>query len=79
MKLNKNQLLQIVGKAIENESIDMNSSIQNTDEWDSLSQLSILTDLDDALDGKVSDIEGIAKVESIKEIFDLLKNHSLIE
>tara|TARA_Y100000768_G_scaffold131812_1_gene98036 strand:+ start:179 stop:418 length:240 start_codon:yes stop_codon:yes gene_type:complete len=79
MKLNKNQLLQIVGKAIENETIDMNSSIQNTDEWDSLSQLSILTDLDDALDGKVSDIEGIAKVESIKEIFDLLKNHSLIE
>ena len=79
MKLNKNQLLQIVGKAIENETIDMNSSIQNTDEWDSLSQLSILTDLDDALEGKVSDIEGIAKVESIKEIFDLLKNHSLIE
>ena len=57
----------------------MESSIHNTDEWDSLSQLSILTDLDNVFEGKVSEIDGIADAESISEIFDLLKNNSLIE
>tara|TARA_B100000900_G_C20355537_1_gene624090 strand:- start:379 stop:618 length:240 start_codon:yes stop_codon:yes gene_type:complete len=79
MKVSKNQLLEIIGKALEKEDVTMESSIHNTDEWDSLSQLSILTDLDNVFEGKVSEIDGIADAESISEIFDLLKNNSLIE
>ncbi len=79
MKVSKDELLEIIGKALEKEDVTMESSIHNTDEWDSLSQLSILTDLDNVFEGKVSEIDGIADAESISEIFDLLKNNSLIE
>lgn len=79
MKLTKNQMLNIISNSLEVENISMDSTILNTDEWDSLSQLAILTDLDNALDGKVTDIEGIANAESVNEIFNLLNENSLIE
>ena len=79
MKINKIQLLEIISKALENDAISMETSMYDSDEWDSLSQLSILTELDDALDGKVSDIDGIAKAESVPEIYRLLKENGLIE
>ena len=79
MKLTKNQMLNIISNYLEVENISMDSTILNTDEWDSLSQLAILTDLDNALDGKVTDIEGIANAESVNEIFNLLNENSLIE
>lgn len=79
MKLTKNQMLDIISNSLEVENISMDSTILNTDEWDSLSQLAILTDLDNALDGKVADIEGIANAESVNEIFNLLNENSLIE
>ena len=79
MKLTKNQMLDIISNSLEVENISMDSTILNTDEWDSLSQLAILTDLDNALDGKVTDIEGIANAESVNEIFNLLNENSLIE
>ena len=79
MKLTKNQMLNIISNSLEVENISMDSTILNTDEWDSLSQLAILTDLDNALDGKVTDIEGIANAESVIEIINLLNKNSLIE
>tara|TARA_B100000035_G_C20633230_1_gene393288 strand:- start:115 stop:354 length:240 start_codon:yes stop_codon:yes gene_type:complete len=79
MKINKNQLIEIVCKALENDEVTFDSSIYDIDEWDSLSQLSILTELDDALDGKVADIDGIANTQSVSEIYDLLKKNSLIK
>lgn len=79
MKINKTQLIEIVCKALENDSVTFDSSIYDLDDWDSLSQLSILTELDDALNGKVADIDGIANAQSVSEIYDLLKENSLIE
>ena len=79
MKINKIQLLGIINKALESDDTSMESSMYDSDEWDSLSQLSILTELDDALNGKVSDIDGIAKAESVPEIYRLLKENGLIE
>lgn len=79
MKISKDNLLRLIATSLEVESVSQNSNILNTDEWDSLSQLAILTDLDNALDGKVSDIEGIANAESVIEIINLLNKNSLIE
>jgi len=79
MKINKIQLIELVCKALENDKVTFDSSIYDIEDWDSLSQLSILTELDDALDGKVADIDGIANAQSISEIYDLLKENSLIE
>lgn len=79
MKISKDNLLRLIATSLEVESVSQNSNILNTDEWDSLSQLAILTDLDNALHGKVSDIEGIANAESVIEIINLLNKNSLIE
>ena len=73
MKINKNQLIEIVCKALENDEVTFDSSIYDIDEWDSLSQLSILTELDDALDGKVADIDGIANTQSVSKYMIYLK------
>ena len=79
MKISKDNLLRLIATSLEVESVSQNSNILNTDEWDSLSQLAILTDLDNALHVKVSDIEGIANAESVIEIINLLNKNSLIE
>ena len=79
MKINKKQLVELVSKALENKDVTIESSMKNTEDWDSLSQLSILTELDNVLDGKVTDIKGIANAESVSDIFTILKENSLIE
>lgn len=79
MKLNQQKLISIISIALDSDSITLESTINNTDGWDSLTQLSILTELDDALDGKVTDIKGIADVESVKQIINLLRENALFE
>lgn len=79
MKLNQQKLISIINIALDSDSITLESTINNTEGWDSLSQLSILTELDDALDGKVTDIKGIADVESVEQIINLLRENALFE
>lgn len=79
MKLNQQKLISIISIALDSDSITLESTINNTEGWDSLTQLSILTELDDALDGKVTDIKGIADVESVEQIINLLRENALFE
>ena len=79
MKLNQHKLISIISIALDSDSITLESTINNTEGWDSLTQLSILTELDDALDGKVTDIKGIADVESVEQIINLLRENALFE
>lgn len=79
MKINQQKLISIISIALDSDSITLESNINNTEGWDSLTQLSILTELDDALDGKVTDIKGIADVESVEHIINLLRENALFE
>lgn len=79
MKITKNTLLKIISKSLDSTEITFESSVLNTGEWDSLTHLVILTDLDEALDGKVSQIRGIANSDSVEKIFNILNENLLIE
>ena len=57
--------------------MDLDSSSENIEEWDSLGSLSILTSLDELTDGKTSEIDDISKASSCKELIELLKVNNL--
>lgn len=59
-------------------SITLESSSENTEGWDSLGQLSILQQLDKLFEGKIAAIEEMASADSVAKIMTLLKKHSLI-
>ena len=59
-------------------SINLESSSENTDLWDSLGQLSILQELDKLFEGKIAAIEEMASADSVATIKSLLQKHSLI-
>ncbi len=59
-------------------SITLESSSENTDEWDSLGHLSVLQELDKLFEGKIAGIEEMASADSVAKILPLLQKHSLI-
>lgn len=77
--LSKLELYELVTLAIEPERpIDDESCADNTPEWDSLGQLSILSSLDDKTSGATSDFDGIAEADSIKKLVDILNSNNLL-
>ena len=60
-----------------NNSINLDSSTKNVDEWDSLGHLSILSGLNRLFDGKIVEVEELAEAESVEEIITILKKHEL--
>jgi acyl carrier protein len=78
--INSNKVIEIVGKALEvdSELISIESSSDNSEEWDSLAHLTILLELDRHLDGKAGKINDLATATSVRLILELLKKHDLI-
>ena len=78
--INKNKVLEIVVKAlqVDAESISIDSSSDNAEEWDSLAHLTILLELDRKLDGKAGKINDLATATSVRAILEILKKHDLI-
>jgi acyl carrier protein len=79
-KISEQEILKLIQKALELEdhSINLESSAEDFEEWDSLGNLSILVALDEALDKKVAPIKEMGEAYSVPKILQLLKNHSLI-
>tara|TARA_B100000035_G_C20553050_1_gene359129 strand:+ start:235 stop:474 length:240 start_codon:yes stop_codon:yes gene_type:complete len=77
--MTENELLNIVSNSLDvpREKININSSSQNLEEWDSLGHLAILTAIDKATQGKASEIETLASSSSLFEIFEILKKHNI--
>lgn len=77
--LSKKELFQIITDAIEPERpIDDESSAENTSEWDSLGQLSILSSLDNRTAGATSDLDGISEADSIKKLIHIISTNNLL-
>ncbi len=74
-------IFKIIEEALElsKGSININSSQENVENWDSLGQLSILSALDEQSGGKVADIPELAGALSSKEIIDILKDNLLVK
>ena len=69
--MNEKEIISIVSKALK-KKMNAKSSVKNTEEWDSLGQLSILSAIDKATKGKSSKID-LTEVESIKQLCLKLK------
>ena len=77
--LNIKELYELVTVALETErTIDMESSEENTPEWDSLGHLSILSSLDERTSGATSDLDNISEADSIEKLVDILSSNSLL-
>jgi hypothetical protein len=73
----KNELINALSQALDTQ-IDENASTLNVEEWDSLGHLAILQTLDEATQGKSSNIPGLAAALSLNDIYELLKKHGLV-
>ena len=80
MKLKIEKVYIIIKNALMLEDvINEDSSTENTEGWDSLGQLSILSALDKEFKGATSKIKELSGVKSVKEIIGILKSHGLLE
>lgn len=69
--MNEKDVISIVSKALKTK-VNVKSNSKNTEEWDSLGQLSILSAIDKATKGKSSKID-LTEVQSIKQLCVKLK------
>ena len=78
--MTEKDILQLVKKSLKTrQKIDINSNSNNVEEWDSVGQLIILSNLDTKLKGATSNISAIATANSIKKIIGILKKNKLIK
>ena len=75
--INEKEVIDVISSALNMEKslINIDSSSENLEEWDSLSHLSILVALDQWLAGKASKMTGLATATSVKEIIDVLNEN----
>ena len=72
-------VIKIIEKALslEPEILNEDSDSENTEDWDSLGQLSILVALDKHFEGKISSISEMAEANSLQKILTTLKENSI--
>ena len=71
-------LLEALREALENRDVGFESNSDNTEGWDSLGQLTILSKLDDITDGKSSGIDDLASCMSVQQLDEKLKSSNLL-
>jgi [ribosomal protein S5]-alanine N-acetyltransferase len=71
--INENKIIEIISNVLENKDIDINSSMLNVDNWDSLNHMQIIIKLKEelAIDFSPKDI---AASRSVKSIIKIIKN-----
>jgi acyl carrier protein len=76
--MDKSQIKIIMADALGVKHLNDSDSSDNVEEWDSLGHLSILSAIDNALDGKASDISELANADSVGKIIKILENNDFI-
>ncbi len=71
------KIISLITDALMGENVTAESTIDNLAGWDSLGHLSILSALDDASGGKISNISEFNNVKSVKEIVNLCEMHKI--
>ena len=81
MFITKKEVFNCVAKALKlkQKKININSNSDNLENWDSLCQLNILSELDKKLKGKTFEVDKIANAYSSKKIIQLLKSKKLLK
>ncbi len=77
--MTKDEICLLIKVALDADNeIDINASADNIPEWDSLGHLSILTALDQAVDGRASSLSELSDTTSVTEIINILESHEII-
>ena len=71
--IDDDKIIEIVSRVLENENININSTMLNTDNWDSLNHMHIIVELQDQLDINFLP-KDIAKLTSINSILEFIKS-----
>ena len=71
------KIVDLISSALDDSSISIESTNENVTAWDSLGHLSILSALDGATDGKVSEIRDFNDVSSVVQIVRLFEEFNL--
>ena len=71
------KIISILSEALMGEEVSVDSNTDNLAGWDSLGHLSILSALDEATGGKISEISEFNDVTSVKEILTLCEQHRI--
>lgn len=81
MFITKKEVFNCVAKVLKlnPKKINADSNSDNLENWDSLSQLNILSELDKKLKGKTFEVDGIANAYSCKKIIQLLKTKKFLK
>ena len=79
--LSKDTIISVISKVLKvsKKKININSGSENIESWDSLAQLSILSELDKKTKGKVLKIQEISTDYSVKKIIKVLKKKKLFK
>ncbi len=77
--MTEKDLIQLIKKSLKTkQKVDIKSNSKNIEEWDSVAQLIILSNLDKKLKGATSNISEIATANSVKKILVILKKNKLV-
>ena len=71
------KIIELISSALDDTNISIESTNENVTAWDSLGHLSILSALDEATDGKVSEIRDFNDVSSVIQIVRLFEEFNL--
>ena len=78
--ISENDLLKLIQTSLKSKAkINLKSNADNSQGWDSLGQLSILTALDKKLTGKTSKLGTLAVADSVDKILKILKSNKLLK
>jgi acyl carrier protein len=78
--ISENDLLKLIQTSLKSKAkINLKSNADNSQGWDSLGQLSILTALDKKLKGKTSKLGTLAVADSVGKILKILKSNKLLK
>ena len=78
--ISENDLLKLIQISLKSKAkITLKSNSDNSQGWDSLGQLSILTALDKKLKGKTSKLGTLAVADSVDKILKILKSNKLLK
>ena len=72
--ITEKELIDLIKSAIDTEDeINIDSTMDDIAEWDSLGHLSILSSLDTFTNGAASEIDSLGDAYSVRDIYDALK------
>ena len=75
-KYSENKILNLISSVLTEESIDINSNMDNTYSWDSMSHLHVLTTISDKT-GLIFTSSEIASANSVKSIINIVKQRTI--